>query len=134
MVNAKTKANLQSSAINKDTDSHCPKDYCLFNNTIVKVQTQEITIKDLQPKKLKANETKLAYTNVAEPLKQVKNNWNDKKKKFQERKKQKKTLAIGNKAIDASKKEKKRCNFSKVTCFNCNKTSYYASNCTKLKN
>ena len=75
---------------------------------------------------------------MAEPPKQDKKdkkNRRDKKRKFQEKKESKKTPATNNNAINAFKKDlKKRRNINKVTCFNYNKKSHYASDYTKPPN
>ena len=99
------------------------------------MQTLGTTAKDFSCfKKTKTKDSKsaLPYDNTAELAEKK-----DKQKKFQYRHKHirvpKETLAIGNNTVNITKKKKKR-DTSKDTYFNYNKKSYYASNCTKLKN
>lgn len=70
-------------------DSHCPRIYHLFNNTALKVQTQEITTKESYCEKPKAKDPKPALPNIdmVESFKQDKKNQKNKKKIFQEKKK-----------------------------------------------
>ena len=109
------------------------------NSTASKVQTQETTAKDSpRLEKSKAKKIKSIHTDTAEPLEQNKKNkknWWDKKWRFREKKEQSDILAIGNNAIDVSKKKKKNwdCDTSGVTCYNYNKKGYFANTCTKPK-
>ena len=81
-----------------------------------------------------AKETKSVYTNAVEPFKPAKKEDKYKRLKcLQERtRKLKKTPAISNNAINVSKKDsRKKRDTSKITCFNCNKKGYYASDYNK---
>ena len=129
-VNAEAKAGLRSSTMIWDLDAHCPKGYRLSHNTSSKIQTQGSNHKNsLYTKKPKNKHLKSALLrgNVAEPAKKE-----NKKKRLSGRKREqsKQTLATSDKT-KAPKKKKKRRDLSKVTCFNCNKKGYYASNYTK---
>ena len=134
-VNTKAKVGLRSSTMVRDSDICCSRNQHLSNSTASKVQTQETTAKDFyRPKKPKTKETKYVYANVAEPSESAKKK--DKQKRLKRRQKctreQKKTPATDNNAINAFKKDsRKKHDASKVTCLNCNKEGYYASDYTK---
>ena len=56
----------------QDLNIYCPQDYCPFNNTASKMQTQEITAKDFsQLKKPKTKDSKsiFLYNDIAKPAK-----------------------------------------------------------------
>ena len=95
------------------------------------MQIKGITIKNPRPKEAKTKDLKpiLSCTNEAEPSEQKKKDQKD-KKKFQQKRERKDTLATDDNAIDAPKK-KRRQNLSKVKCFTCNKKNYYASDYIK---
>ena len=133
-VNAEAKAGLRSSTMVWDSDAYCPRSHRPSYNTSSKVQTQDS--KDLsRPKKTKPKDSKSASSrdNAAESPK--KDNKKDKKKRFRGQRqeytgKQKEQILATNVNItDVSKKKKKRHNVSDITCFNCDKKSYFASNC-----
>lgn len=55
-VNIEAKTSLKSNIMVQDSDIHCPKNHCLFNNIASKIQIKGITVKDLylknpEPKK-----------------------------------------------------------------------------------
>lgn len=81
MVNAKTKASLQSSAIVWDVDSCSLQGYCFFHNTSSKMKTQGTTAKNFYSKKPKIKESKQTCINVIEPPEQK-----NKKKKIKKHK------------------------------------------------
>ena len=99
------------------------------------MQTQGITVKNsFCPGKPKTKDLKSVFLrdNTAEPAK--KENKQNRFKCQQERTRElKETPATGINTIDTAKKKKKR-DTSKVTNFNYDKKSHYASNCTKPKN
>ena len=119
----------------QNLDIRCPQGHCSFNNTTSKAQTQEIPAKNFsRPEELKTKDPKsiLLRDDLAEPAK--KENKQKRFKRWRERTRElKKTLATGNKSVDAAKK-KKKCDTSKVMYFNCNKKGHYTSNCIKPEN
>lgn len=100
------------------------------------MRIQGTTGKDPGPKELKAKDLKITLpcTDVAEPLEQ------SKKEKIKKIKKcrldhtgeRKKTSTISDNSIDASKKDSRKKRYAnKITHYNCNKKSHYASICIK---
>ena len=71
-INAKTKASLKSNIMIQNSDICCPRDYYLFNNISIKVQTHRITIKDPSSKKHKTKKIKPAYIDAIELIAQDK--------------------------------------------------------------
>ena len=59
-VNVKTKAGLRSSIMVRNINSHYSRDYHSSQNTSIKIQTQNLTIKESKPKKSRPKEIKLA--------------------------------------------------------------------------
>ena len=134
-VNAEAKAGLRSTIMVRDLDIRCPRSHRPSNNTASKMQIQGIAAKDFsRSKKPKSKDPKSVppCDNPAEPAKKE-----DKQKRFKCQREHirgpKKTLATGNNTVNIAKK-KKKCNTSKITCFNCDKKGHYASNYTKPKN
>ena len=138
-VNAEAKTSLRSSTMVWDLDIYCPKGHHLSYNTFSKMQTQGS--KDFsRPKKPKPKDPKSAplRDNMAKSSK--KDDRKDKNKRFQdqkwkhteERKEQTLPTSINNTYV--SKKKKKKRDISKITYFNYNKISHFASNYTELKN
>ena len=131
-VNAEAKTGLISSIMVWDLDACCLRGHRLSHNTSSKVQTQ--SSKDFsRSEKPKSKDSKpaLSCDNAAEPAK--KEDRKDKKKKLRNcrREQSEQTLATGDNT-EAPKKKEKRRDPSEVTCFNCDKKSHYANNCTKL--
>ena len=131
-VNAEVKVGLRSSTMVRESDARCPRGHRLSHNTSLKVQTQgsknSSRSEEPMPKDPKPAPSR---DDAAKPAKNE--NRKDKKKKLQNRRREQneQTPATGDNA-EAPKKKKKRRDPSKVTCFNCNKKSYYANNCTEL--
>ena len=132
-INAKTKAGLRSSAMVRDLDIRCSRGYRPSNSTASKVQTQGTSAKEPRPEEFRTKEAQLAEgktpapprTNAAECSEQGKMDRKDKKRRFQERKKQsEETPATGVNTKAPKKKLKTR-------CFNCNKKSHYVNECTE---
>ena len=131
VVNVEAKAGLRSSTMIQESDARCSRGHRPSHNTSSKVQTQGS--KDFSRfKKPKPKNLKLAplYDDMAELAK--KEDKKDKKKKLQNhRRKRNEQIPATGDNIEAPKKKKKRRDPSKVTCFNCNKKSHYANNCTE---
>lgn len=135
-INTKTKVALKSSTIIRDLDIYCLKSYCLSNNIILKVQTQETTAKyfsRLKKPKIKDPKSTPPCNNITESAKKK-----DKQKKFKRQQKRtnksKKTPTTVNNTINATKKDlKKKHDTNKITCLTYNKKGYYASYFTKPK-
>ena len=133
MVNADAKAGLRSSIIVQDTNSRCPKNHCLSQNTSAKVQTQGSTVKKSKPEEFKPKDSKpvngktpaLPRTN-----KPGKTSHQNKKKKYLKKKQDRKnsTPVIRDNAIEGKKKRNDRVN---AKCYNCQKKGYFAWNCLK---
>ena len=134
-VNVEAKAGLRSTIMIQDLDIRCLWDHHPSNNTASKVQTQGTAAKDsslLEELKTKDPKSISLHDKLAEPAKKE-NKQKKFKRQWERTREPKETPAIDNNTVDAAKKKKKR-DTSKVTCFNCNKKGYYASNCTKPKN
>ena len=127
-VNAEAKVGLRSSTMVQDSDAHCPKGYRPSHNTSSKVQTQGSNHKDSsRSEEPKPKDSKPAplHDNAAKPAK--KDDRKDKKKRLQNQRREhtsEQTLATGVNTKAPKKKFKAR-------CFNCNKKSHYANECTK---
>ena len=80
-VNAKAKVGLRSSTMIWDLDIRCPKGYCLFHNSFLKVQNQDFKNSFCFKKsKFKDLKLTLSYDNIIElTKKKIKKN---KKKRF----------------------------------------------------
>ena len=66
-VNAEAKTGLKSSIMVRNSDIHCLQGHRPSNSTTLKVQTQEITVKNSpHPEKLKAKKTKPIRANASE--------------------------------------------------------------------
>ena len=134
-VNAEAKADLKSSTMIWDSDVHCSRGHRPSHNTSLKMQT-EGSKNSSRSKKFKPKDPKPAPScnDTAEPAK--KENKKEKKKRLQKRRReQNKQTPVTSDNTKAPKNNKKRRDPSKITSFNCNKKSHYASNCTKpLKN
>lgn len=134
-VNVEVKMGLRSNIIAQNLDTRCLRRHCLSYNTFSKMQTQ--SSKDFFcTKKPKTKDPKLALPciDMVKPLKPGKKNKKKKTKKHMqdnigEWKKQ--SLATSNSVANVSKR-KKKCDGSKIRCFNSNKKSYYASICTEF--
>ena len=107
-VNKKAKASLKSTIMVWDLDIHCSQSHCLFNNTILKVQTQRITAKDysrLEKPKTKDLKSAFLHGNIVELAKKK-----NKQKKFKCwrkcTRKSKETPATSNNIVNATKKKK----------------------------
>ena len=129
-INTEAKAGLRSSTMVRDLNAHCRRGHHLSHNFSSKVQTQDSSHKDSprsEESKNKDLKPALSRGNAAEPAKKE-----DKKKNLQGHRREwnKQTPAIGNNT-EAPKEKKKRHDPSKITCFNCNKKSYYARDYTK---
>ena len=130
-VNAKAKAGLRSSTMVQDLDACCPRGHCPSHNTFSKMQTQGSSHKN-SPRSEKSKNKDLKssspHNNAAELAKK------ENKKKWlrgHKREQNKQTLATDDNT-KALKKKKKRRDPSKITYFNCNKKSHYASNYIEL--
>ena len=126
-VNAEAKTGLRSSTIVWNLDVRCPRGHCLSHNTSSKVQTQgsKDSSRSKEPK-LKDPKPAPSHDNAAEPAK--KEDKKEKKKKLRNQRREhigKQTPAT-EVNIEAPKKK------LKARCFNCNKKSHYANECTKL--
>lgn len=68
VVYIKVKRDLKSNIMIWNINTYYFKGYCLFYNSLAKVQTQNTTIYNFYPKKLKAKKLKPLYTKIVEPL------------------------------------------------------------------
>ena len=131
VVNADAKAGLRSSAMVRDSDIRCPRSQRPSNNTASKVQTQGTSAKKPRPKESRPKEAVPAKgkapapprTNAAESSEQGKKDRKNKKRRFQERKKQ--TPATGTNVTDARLKKK----YLDITYYNCDKKGHYSKSC-----
>ena len=131
-VNAEAKADLRSSTMVRDLDARCPRGHRPSHNTSSKVQSQGSNNKDSsrseepKPKDLKPAPPR--NDAAAEPAK--KEDRKDKKKRFrgqrQEYTGEQKEQIPATGVNEAALKKK-----LKVRCFNYNKKSHYANDCTK---
>ena len=108
-VNAKAKADLRSSIMLRDADSHCSRNYRPSQNTSIKVQTQSSTIKKSKPKESGPKDSKPADRKTPAPshTNEPRNtSRQDKKKVYLKKKRDRKnsTPAIGDNAIESEKK------------------------------
>ena len=108
-INAEAKADLKSSIMIWDANSHCPRSYCLSQNTFTKVQTQGSTAKKSKPKEFRPKDSKPANEKTpASPCtnKPEKTSCQDKKKEYFKKKRDWKnsTPVIGANAIEDKKK------------------------------
>ena len=134
-VNAEAKAGLRSTIIVRDSDIRYPRDHRSSNNTASKVQTQGTAVKDsFHPEELKGKDPKSVppHDDSAEPAKKE-NKHKRFKRQWECTMEPKKTLATGDNTVDAAKK-KKKCDISKVMCFNCDKKGHSANENTEPKN
>ena len=122
-----------------DSDARCPRGHRPSHNTSSKVQTQG-SKDSSRPEETKPKDPKSAPSRDDAAESPKKDDRKDKKKRFRgqrqeytgERKEQ--TLATNVNTTNVSKKKKKRCDISEITCFNCDKKDHFASNCTEPKN
>ena len=129
-VNAEAKAGLRSSTMVRELDARCPRGHRPSHHTSSKVQTQGSTAKKPHSKEPKPKDPKpaLLYDNAAEPAK--KKDRKGKKKRLRNQRREhtgEQTSATGVNTKAPKKKLKAR-------CFNWNKKSHYANECTKPKN
>ena len=94
----------------RNMDSHCPRDYCLSQNTSIKVQTQGSTTKISKLKESRSKDLKPANgktPTLPRTNKPGKISYQDKKKKYLKKKQDRKNsiLAIQNNAIEGEKKQ-----------------------------
>ena len=85
IVNVEARADLRSSIMIQDTDSHCPRGDLPSQNTSAKMQTQDSTAKESKPEKSKPKEKKLANGKTSALYRfdnAVKPNCQEKKKKY----------------------------------------------------
>ena len=127
-VNTKAKVGLRSSTMVWKSDACCPKGHRLSHNTSSKLQTQSFSHKNSpRSEKFKPKDLKPAssHDDAAEPAK--KENKKNKKKRLQNQRREhisKQTSATGVNTKAPKKKIKAR-------CFNCNKKSHDANECSK---
>ena len=134
-INAEAKAGLRSTTMVRDSDICCLRGHCPSNNTTSKVQIQGTAVKDSShPEEPKTKDLKSVLPRD-DPAKPAKKENKQKRLKCQQEctREPKETPATGNNIVDAAKK-KKKCDTSKVMCFNYNKKGHYASDCIKPKN
>lgn len=67
-INIKAKTSLKYNIIIRDLDIRWSRNHGFSKTTVSKVQTQETTIKNPFPKKLKAKETKPIHAKTVKPL------------------------------------------------------------------
>ena len=97
------------------------------------MQTQGIKDSHPEEPKVKKIRPTPSWVEASEPCKQACKE--KKKKRHQEKQDKDQTPASTANATEVQQKKKKKTrdrDVSKVTCFNCDKKSYYASTCTKL--
>ena len=126
-VNTETKAGLRSSTMVRNLDARCPRSHRPSHNTSSKVPTQAFSHNDSprsEEPKSKDLKPALSRDNAAKLTK--KEDRKEKKKRLQNQRREyaKQIPAIG---INTKGPKKN----IKTKCFNCNKKSYYANECTK---
>ena len=144
-VAAEAKANLRSRTTTKDMDQHCPWGSRLANPIAAKNQGQSIKDSREEEPKAWALESTFRSSNPESSAKAQREKKNRRKWEQQDRQGQEgSTPASGVNSAEPGKADKKKnddrnrnClggaarDLSQVKCYNCNKKSHYANNCTK---